>query len=134
MKNLLALAVGIVLAVAGPLALAAQFNTLVALTGAKENPTNPSPGLGSAEVTLDTTARTLRVSAIRRAHRRHHSIPSPLLRRAARQCGCGHHHAVVRRLPARRDQRLHGPDLRHHPGELVEQCIHHGERRHAGVR
>ena len=62
MKNLLALAVGIILAVAGPLALAAQFNTLVALTGAKENPTNPSPGLGSAEVTLDTTAHTLRVS------------------------------------------------------------------------
>jgi CHRD domain/IPTL-CTERM motif len=64
MKSLLALVVGIVFAVAGPLALAAQFNALVALTGAKENPANTSPGLGSAEVTLDTTAHTLRVNVI----------------------------------------------------------------------
>ena len=64
MKTLLALAVGTFLAVAGPLTFAAQFNRLVALTGPNENPSNSSPGLGSAEVTLDTTAHTLRVSVV----------------------------------------------------------------------
>jgi hypothetical protein len=62
MKSLRSLAVGIVLAAAAPFALAATINTLVSLTGPKENPANTSPGLGSAEVTLDTTAHTLRVN------------------------------------------------------------------------
>ena len=62
MKSLRLLAVGIVLAAAAPSALAALLNTTAALAGNKENPANTSPGIGSAEVTLDTTAHTLRIN------------------------------------------------------------------------
>lgn len=64
MRTLRSLAAGIVLAVAVAPAFAAQFNALVALAGPKENPANTSPGVGSAEITLDTTAHTLRVSVV----------------------------------------------------------------------
>jgi hypothetical protein len=62
MKSLRTLAVGIVLAGAASFALAAQIITTTSLSGPKENPTNTSPGVGSAQVILDTTAHTLRVA------------------------------------------------------------------------
>ena len=135
MKSLLALVVGMILAVAGPLALAAQFNALVALTGAKENPTNPSPGLGSAEITLDTTAHTLRVSVVftgltagTTASHLHCCVAPP--GNAGVATTTPSFVGFPLGVTSGSMDRTYDTTL----SEFVEQCIYHGERRHAGVR
>lgn len=55
------LALGLLLTLFAPLALAATIVTSTPLSGPAENPPNASPGTGTAAVTLDTTAHTLRV-------------------------------------------------------------------------
>lgn len=57
--NFAAAIVGLAL---GASAQAAILNTSASLSGAAENPANASPGTGTAFVTLDTTAHTLRVN------------------------------------------------------------------------
>jgi hypothetical protein len=56
-------ALGLLLTLFAPLALAVQILASTPLTGPAENPPNASPGVGTAAVTLDTTAHTLHVIA-----------------------------------------------------------------------
>lgn len=61
-RTLRALAAGIIGLVLGASAQAVTLTTSAALSGPTENPANSSPGTGTAYVTLDTIAHTLRVN------------------------------------------------------------------------
>jgi hypothetical protein len=54
-------AIGLTIAVLAPLSQATQIITSAGLAGTNENPSNSSPGAGTALVTLDTIAHQLRV-------------------------------------------------------------------------
>jgi len=61
-RTLRAFAAGIIGLVVGVSAQALTLNTSASLSGPNENPANSSPGIGTAFVTLDTTAHTLHVN------------------------------------------------------------------------
>ena len=62
-SNVRTLALGLLLTLFAPLAMAVTIVTFTPLSGPNENPPNASPGVGTAVATLNTTAHTLRVVA-----------------------------------------------------------------------